>query len=61
MLYTCFTSLTNSSSSLVEEETQKRDNPGKTVRIRTDIGSVPKSCMEEVDEALRYNLGLKKL
>ncbi|WP_096395229.1 type II toxin-antitoxin system PemK/MazF family toxin [Halorubrum trapanicum] len=30
-------------------------------RIRDNIGSVPASRMEEVDEALRYSLGLREL
>lgn len=30
-------------------------------RIKTDIGSIPKSRMEEVDEALEYSLGLREL
>ncbi|MBX0285063.1 type II toxin-antitoxin system PemK/MazF family toxin [Haloarcula salinisoli] len=30
-------------------------------RIKTDIGSVPESRMDEVDEALEYSLGLKEV
>lgn len=30
-------------------------------RIQTNIGSVPESRMEEVDEALEYSLGLKEV